>query len=100
MDIVYIFPGCGKKLSARPASPLNFLTLAIRLGVIFFEFLKSNRDTPSDCEVSGKNKSSKVSKNRLIFSAASSPQKLMMFAVEVSIVLQLENKNVTLNAFE
>ena len=33
--------------------------------------------------------------NRLIFSAASSPQKLMMFGIEVPIVLQLETRNVT-----
>ena len=33
--------------------------------------------------------------NQFIFSAASSPLKFMVFGIEVSIVLQLENRNVT-----
>ena len=33
--------------------------------------------------------------NKLIFSAASSPLRFMMFGVEISIALQLQNRNVT-----
>ena len=57
-----------------------------------FEFLESNSDNPSKYKVSGKNKSCKVTLHRLLFSAASSRPNFSVAGVEVSIVLQLENR--------
>ena len=55
---------------------------------LFFDFFKSNSDTPSKFEVSGKNESCNVSIKLIkIFTTASSPLKFSMTGIEVSIVL-------------
>ena len=55
----------------------------------YLRHLKGSSDTPSKCEVSGKNKPCKVLIKLIILSTASSPLKFSVAGVEVSIVLQL-----------
>ena len=67
-----------------------------RLAAIFF-FLKFWKVTETPLQrvrLVAKANPAKFQWNRLIFSAASSPLKFIMFGIKVSIALQLENRSV------